>query len=35
MFVHTARLQFESKPDKPDPVYACSCRSYSAAPTVR
>jgi hypothetical protein len=22
MFVHTARLQFDSKPDKPDPVYA-------------
>jgi Mn-containing catalase len=36
MFFHTARLQFESKPDKPDPVYArTSCRSCSAAPTVR
>jgi Mn-containing catalase len=36
MFFHTARLQFESKPDKPDPVYACtSCKSCSAAPTVR
>ena len=33
MFVHTARLQFESKPDKPDPVYACT--SCSAAPAVR
>lgn len=22
MFFHTARPQFESKPDKPDPVYA-------------
>ena len=22
MFLHTSRLQFESKPDKPDPVYA-------------
>ena len=22
MFRHTSRLQFESKPDKPDPVYA-------------
>jgi Mn-containing catalase len=22
MFVHTARLQFESKPDKPDLAYA-------------
>ena len=22
MFVHTARLQFESQPGKPDPVYA-------------
>jgi hypothetical protein len=39
MFVHTARLQLESRPDKRDPVYACtscrSCRSCSAAPTVR
>ena len=36
MFFHTARLQFESKPDKPDPLYALtSYRSYSAAPTVR
>ena len=34
MFFHTARLQFESKPDKPDPVYArTSCRSCPAAPT--
>jgi Mn-containing catalase len=32
MFVHTARLQFESKPDKPDPVYACTSCS---APKVR
>jgi Mn-containing catalase len=22
MFLHTSRLQFEFKPDKPDPVYA-------------
>jgi len=22
VFLHTSRLQFESKPDKPDPVYA-------------
>jgi Mn-containing catalase len=22
MFFHASRLQFESKPDKPDPVYA-------------
>jgi Mn-containing catalase len=22
MFLHTSRLQFESKPDKTDPVYA-------------
>jgi Mn-containing catalase len=22
VFSHTSRLQFESKPDKPDPVYA-------------
>ena len=36
MFVHPARLQFESKPDKPDPVYACtSCRNRWAAPAVR
>ena len=34
MFFHTARLQFESKPDKPDPVYACtSCRSSSSSMT--
>jgi hypothetical protein len=36
VFVHTARLQFESKSDKPDPVYErTSCRSCSAALTVR
>jgi Mn-containing catalase len=36
MFFRSTRLQFESKPDKPDPVYACtSCKSCSAAPTVR
>jgi Mn-containing catalase len=36
MFFHTARLQFESQPGKPDPVYArTNCRSCSAAATVR
>jgi hypothetical protein len=36
MFCHTARLQFESKRDKPDPVYErTSCKSCSAAPAVR
>jgi hypothetical protein len=36
MFFRSTRLQFESKPDKPDPVYErTSCRSCSAAPAVR
>jgi Mn-containing catalase len=36
MFFRSACLQLESKPDKPDPVYArTSCMSCSAAPAVR
>ncbi len=30
MFFHAASLQFESKPDKPDPVYALHGRSDAA-----
>jgi Mn-containing catalase len=36
VFVHPARLQFESKSDKPDPVYACtSCRGLLGGAYVR
>ncbi len=35
MFRHTMKLQFDSKPEKPDAAYAKKLQELSAAPTAR
>jgi Mn-containing catalase len=35
MFRHTAYLQFDAQPEKPDPVYAHKLQELIGAPTAR